>query len=314
MNEPTVINAPLDCPLEDIFRGTVAVMGNLDGVHRGHQALIDEARKLAVIMSKPLAAITFEPHPRYAFRPETENFLLTTLHKKIDLLGQQGIETVFLLPFSRRLSMLEPAEFVNDILGNILGLSGIAVGADFQFGRKRAGTAQMLDELARKAGIEPMIVKPVAEKGEIVKFSSTDAREAIQEGRPEDTARILGRPWSVTGIVEKGKQLGRTLDFPTANIRLGDLIEPAKGVYAVKVHLNGETHNGVANFGSRPTVDGEGVLLEVYIFDFNGNIYGETLEVELHHFIRPEKKFDGLDALKAQISEDSGAARRLLTQ
>lgn len=309
---PHVIHAPLDCALADTFRDHVAVMGNLDGVHLGHQMLIGEARALAEQRGKPLGAISFEPHPRYFFNPDTEGFLLTTQHKKAELLGAQGVETLFLLPFNRRLSMLEPDDFVSDILVDILGLAGIVVGDEYQFGRRRVGTAEMLRDLANANGIEPRIVTPAHDDGRTEKYSSSDARAALKTGHPEEAGRILGRPWSVTGVVEKGKQLGRTLDFPTANIRLGDLIEPAKGVYAVRVVHAGATYDGVANFGSRPTVDGEGVLLEVYLFDFTSNIYGETIEVELRHFIRPEKKFSGLDALKTQIGKDCETARDLL--
>jgi riboflavin kinase/FMN adenylyltransferase len=288
-------------------------MGNMDGVHRGHQALIGEAAKLATNLGKPLSAIVFEPHPRLVFQPDTEPFLLTTPEQKIDLLGQCGIEKVFILPFNRRLSMLSPEAFVEDILHQTLGLAGIVVGAEFQFGQKRSGTADMLDALAQQHGITPLIVTPVSLNGAAEKFSSSGARDALRHGKPEEAAHILGRPWSVAGVVQKGQQLGRTLDFPTANIAIQDVIAPAKGVYAVKARIGEETHAGVANFGSRPTVDGTGLLLEVHLFDFARDIYGENMAVDFLHYIRPETKFDGLDALKAQIAKDCETAVALLS-
>ena len=256
MSAPVVIRAPLNCPVAEEHRGHVAVMGNMDGVHRGHQILISEAAKTARELGRPLGAIIFDPHPRQVFAPDGDPFLLTSLDQKTALLGENGVDTVFVLPFNRHLSMLEPGEFVAEILAGVLGLSGVVVGEDFQFGRKRAGNAAMLEQLGRGNGMVTRTVTPVALDGHDEKFSSSQARDALRNGDPQLAAKVLGRPWSVTGMVEKGRQLGRTLDFPTANISLDNLLHPAKGVYAVTLNHSGQTYKGVANFGNRPTVDG----------------------------------------------------------
>ncbi len=309
---PTILNAPLDCALAEEFRHHVAVMGNMDGVHKGHQALIGEARKLAGELGKPLGAIVFEPHPRQVFNPGGEPFLLTNKEQKAELLGEHGVDTVFILPFNRHLSMLEPDEFVSDILSRVMGLAGILVGEEFRFGRRRAGTTGMLEEFGAAVGIAVKVVEPVALAGATEKFSSSQARQALRDGDPKLAASILDRSWTVRGMVQKGKQLGRTLNFPTANVSLDTYLHPAKGVYAVTAWVHGESHKGVANFGSRPTVDGQGVLLEVFIFDFDEEIYGEVIDVEFHHFIRPEQKFADIDALKTQIIRDCEQAETLL--
>lgn len=312
MSDAALIRTPLDCAVRAELRDTVAVMGNMDGVHLGHQALIARAQGLAQEMERPLSAIVFDPHPRLAFAPDSAPFLLTTLEQKADLLAEHGVETTFALPFNRRLSMLSPADFVDDILGRVLGLAGIAVGAEFCFGRKRSGTAEDLRRLATEKSIRSLIIEPVAADGEDQKYASSAARQALRDGEPEKAASILGRPFTVEGVVQKGQQLGRTLDFPTANLPIGPLIHPAKGVYAVTARVRGEMFRGVANFGERPTVDGTGVLLEVHLFDFARDIYGETLRVSLHHFLRREQKFDSLDALKTQIAADGKQAASLL--
>ncbi|MCI5048175.1 MAG: bifunctional riboflavin kinase/FAD synthetase [Aquisalinus sp.] len=308
----TVIHTPLNCALSDTHRDHVAVMGNMDGVHKGHQVLIGEAAALAREMGKPLGAIIFDPHPRQVFDPSGDPFLLTSREQKIALLGEQGIETVFVVPFNRQLSMLTPEEFVHDILGNVLGLAGVVVGEGFRFGQKRAGTTQMLESLGSAAGMNVRIVTPAAMSGASEKYSSSQARAALRDGDPQLAALIMGRPFTVEGLVQKGQQLGRTLNFPTANISMENYLHPAKGVYAVTVQLGEKFAKGVANFGNRPTVDGTGVLLEVFLFDFAQDIYGETIAVAFHHFIRPEQKFDGLDALKEQIAADCEQAIALL--
>lgn len=309
---PTIIHTPLNCALSEAHRGHVAVMGNMDGVHKGHQVLIGEAARFAQERQKPLGAIIFDPHPRQVFDPTGDPFLLTSREQKIALLGEQGIDTVFVVPFNRQLSMLSPEDFVNDILGNVLGLAGVVVGEGFRFGQKRAGTTQALESLGESAGMSVHIVAPAAMAGASEKYSSSQARQALRDGKPEVAADIMGRPFTVEGIVQKGQQLGRTLNFPTANISTENYIQPAKGVYAVTARIGENEARGVANFGNRPTVDGKGVLLEVFLFDFDQDIYGETLSVSFHHFIRPEQKFDGLDALKAQIAADCDTAARLL--
>lgn len=314
MTAPDILHVPLHCPLAEAYRDSVGVIGNLDGVHLGHQALVREAAAFAGEQAKPLTAIVFEPHPRQFFAPDTAPFLLTSLPQKAYLLKDLGVSRVLVLPFNGTLASQTPEEFVCGLLDHVLGLSGIVCGADFRFGHDRTGTAETLTSLARNCGMAARIVIPVMNEIAAEKFSSSQARNALREGRPEEAARILGRPWSVTGSVEEGRKLGRTLNFPTANIRLDQYVEPARGVYAVTALLDGRSLKGVANFGARPTVDGEGTLLEVHLFDFDGDLYGREMTVAFHHFLRPERKFDGLDALKTQIAADGEQAARLLAQ
>lgn len=305
-----LVRAPLACPVAEERRGAVAVLGNLDGVHRGHQALIAAAAALAEAQDAPLAAVTFEPHPRRAFDPDTPPFLLTTLEQKAAILQGLGCRTVFALPFTPDLFALSPEAFVADILIGVLGLSGVVVGDDFRFGAKRAGDADALTTLGRA---RDLTVRTLGVEGDgAEKFSSTTARQALREGRPEDAARVMGRPFAVSGAVLTGRKLARQLDFPTANVALGpDLVRPRYGVYAVEADAHGGTYAGVANLGVRPTVDGETELLEANLFGFDGDLYDRTIEVRLLRFIRPEQRFDGVDALKAQIARDVASAREL---
>lgn len=294
------------------MRDHVAVMGNMDGVHRGHQILIAQAADLARTQNRALGAVIFDPHPRQVFAPDGPAFLLTSLTQKIALLGAHGVETVFILPFNPSLSNLTPEQFVHEILIKTLGLAGVVVGEDFRFGKKRSGTAQMLQQLCHAQNLPTKTVTPVALDGYGEKFSSSQARQALREGNPQLAAQVLGRPWSIRGVVTEGKKLGRTLNFPTANISIGNLLPPAKGVYAVTVQHQGQTYKGVANFGNRPTVDGQSLLLEVHIFDFSHDIYDQEIEISLQYFLRPEKKFPNLEALKAAITLDCDKAAKLL--
>ena len=309
----SVVRAPLHCPIAEDRRGAVAVLGNLDGVHRGHQAIIAEAARLAAAQGAPLSAVTFEPHPRRAFDPGAEPFLLTTLDQKADILTSLGCRSVFALPFGPELSSLSPTAFVADILAGVLGLSGVVVGEDFRFGAKRAGDADGLKTLGTAHGIAVRTLGVAGEDGDAIKFSSTTARQALREGRPQDAAAVMGRPFAVRGEVLEGRRLARQLDFPTANLELGDLVRPAYGVYAVEARIADETFPGVANLGVRPTVDGETERLEAHLFGFDRDVYGEVVEVALTGFIRPERKFDGVDALKAQIALDVAAAREAVS-
>ena len=306
----SLVRAPLACPLRDELRGAVAVLGNLDGVHRGHQVLIDAARRLAAREGAPLAAATFAPHPRRAFDAGAPPFLLTTLDQKADLLAGLGCAHVFVLPFGPDLSAQSPEAFVGDVLAGTLGLRGVVVGEDFRFGAKRAGDARRLLALAGEAG---MVAEAVAVAGGAQKWSSTTARQALRDGDPQGAAAVLGRPFAVRGPVIEGRRLARTLDFPTANMELGDYVRPAYGVYAVTARLpGGHTAGGVANIGVRPTVDGQTERLEVHFLDWSGDLYGQTIEVALHAFLRPERPFTGVEALRAQIARDAEAARAAL--
>ena len=295
-----------------IGQGAVAAIGNFDGVHRGHLALIDAARALAAECGAPSAALVFDPHPRRYFRPEDPPFLLTRSDDRDRLLKEAGLDAALRLPFDASLASMSPEAFVTEILVKRFALAGVATGADFRFGAGRAGDAQILSRLCAEAGLACRAVAPLHDDGAAAKIGSSGVRALIAVGDMADAARALGRPWHVSGLVECGRQLGRTIDFPTANVDLGPLIRPRHGVYAVKVHHGGETHDGVANFGRRPTVDNGAPRLEAHLFDFAGDLYGEEIGVDFYGFIRGEMKFDGLDALREQILRDCETARGLL--
>lgn len=310
----SLLRAPLSCPLAEDHRGAVAVLGNLDGVHRGHQALLAEARRLAGELSAHLAAVTFEPHPRRAFDPDAPPFLLTTLDQKAEILTDLGCRDVVALPFGEALASRSPEEFVRDVLSGVLGLRGVVVGDDFRFGAKRAGDADALARLGPGHGIEVRALGVTGDDAS-TKWSSTTARQALREGRPEEAAEVMTRPFAVRGEVLEGRRLARQMDFPTANTTLGDLVRPRYGVYAVRATTpGGETYDGVANVGVRPTVDGEVERLETHLFGYAGDLYGRELTVELIDFVRDERPFEGVEQLRAQIARDAEAARTLLTK
>ncbi len=298
----------------DHKRGAVAIIGNLDGVHLGHQALIDDGLALADDINAPSAALIFEPHPRRVFQPDTLPFLLTSLEQKCELLIRYGIETVFVLQFDPALMSLSPDRFVKDILDHRLGLAGVVVGNEFQFGKGRAGKSADLTELGERQFMRVSLTAPAHALGAADKYSSSQARDAIRTGDMACAQSILGRLWSVRGTVQSGKRLGRTIGFPTANIRLGCMLAPARGVYAVETSVEGHRWPGIANFGQRPTVDGDELLLEVHIFGFNQDIYGQTIDVDFVEMIRPEQKFDSVDSLRLQITEDCARAEAILQQ
>ncbi len=308
----SLVRAPLSCSLAPERRGAVAVLGNLDGVHRGHQALLGEARALARALSAPLAAVTFEPHPRRAFDPDAAPFLLTTLEQKAAILEGLGCKAVLALPFGPALSSRSPEAFVEEVLAGVLGLRGVVVGDDFCFGAKRAGDAEALARLGETHGIAVRALGVEGGEGG-VKWSSTTARQALREGRPEEAMAVMGRPFAVRGEVLEGRRLARTMDFPTANMTLGELVRPAYGAYAVTaVTPDGARHGGVANIGLRPTVDGKTERLETHLFGYEGDLYGRMLTVELRAFLRGERAFEGVEALRAQIALDAEAARTAL--
>ena len=299
--------------LPDDARGAVAALGNFDGVHGGHRAVLAACRKIAA--GAPLAAVTFEPHPRSYFRPDDPPFRLTSLQGKIYQLEPLGLDLLFVLAFDAAMAARAPESFARDVLAGGLGLSHAVVGDDFRFGQGRTGRPEDLVAFGRDAGFAVTVMPDViAPDG--IGFSSTRVREHLAAGRPVEAARLLGHPWEIVGCVETGRKLGRTIGFPTANLDLGELLEPARGVYAVSVGLQEDGgwvwRDAVANLGVRPTVDGEKLAFEVHIFDFSEDIYGRALRVRMLDFIRPERRFDGLDALKAQIAVDCDTARRLL--
>jgi len=298
--------------------GAAVAIGNFDGVHRGHQAVIGEALRAARAAGRPGGVLTFEPHPRRFFKPDTPPFLLTRLRTKLRIIAGLGADVAYALRFNPRLAALEAERFVDEVLVRGLDIAEAVVGYDFVFGRGRRGTPELLRARLAQHGRGCRIMPPVAaaalaaEEGMI--YSSTGARDALVAGDPQAAAAILGRPFEIEGHVRRGDQRGRLIGFPTANVELGDYLRPRLGVYAVPARIGREARaiDGVANLGLRPTVGGTAPRLEVHLFDFAGDLYGRQLAVALCRFIRPEMKFPGLDALKAQIAEDAARARTLL--
>ena len=296
-------------------RGGVVSMGNFDGVHRGHQAVIGRAREEARAQARPLALLTFEPHPRQVFQPGTPPYRLTPFRIKAHEIEALGVDDLFVLRFDDRLAAIEAEAFVLAVLVRGLGARQVVVGYNFAFGHRRRGNVELLESLAAREGFGVTRVAPVENPDGII-YSSTLIRDYLMRGEPGRAARLLGRAWEIEGRVERGAKLGRTLGFPTANVPLGEYIQPATGVYAVRAGIDrgADTvwYDGAANLGRRPTVDGTGILLEVHLFDYAGSLYGKHLRVALIERLRGEKKFDGLDALKAQIAADCERARAIL--
>lgn len=291
-----------------------AAIGNFDGVHRGHLFLLKRTIAFAASIGAEPAAVVFDPHPRRFFRPDDPPFLITTPEARDALLREAGAAGVVSLTFDRALASLSPEAFVRDVLKGRLDLAGAVTGGDFRFGAGRAGDAAGLAALCEANGIAPLIVDPLADRRHTEKIGSTAVREAILTGAMDRAAAMLGRPWRVDGAVERGRQIGRTLGFPTANLTLGDLIEPRRAVYAVRAAVDGRKYDAVANFGRKPTVGDVAPLLEVHLFDFSGDLYGARIGVEFIAFLRDERKFDGLEALKAQIAADCIEARGKLSE
>lgn len=299
--------------LPDAARGAVAALGNFDGVHRGHQAVLAEAGALARQLGARPAAAVFTPHPRRVFQPDGEPFALMNGAQRVHALQDAGAQLVHHIPFDRELAAMSPERFVREVLHEGLGLAGVVTGADFCFGQGRVGNATMLESLGEACGMAVRIAAPLGEGPGAQKISSSDVRQALREGAPARAAALLGRPFAIEGEVRQGDQRGRTIGFPTANVALGDYLRPAFGVYAMRVDLGGgEGLPAVGNIGRRPTVEGLEVRLEAHLFDFNADLYGRTIACALIAFIRPEQRFDGLDALRAQISTDCETARRIL--
>lgn len=263
----------------------------------------------------PLGVATFEPHPRSFFNRIADPFRLTLLPEKIRKLATHNVDALYVLDFDEALSSMTPREFVQQVLVEAIGVSAVAVGGDFRFGAKRAGNATVLHELGKEFGFTVSALDAVADD-EGALYSSSSARAALRDGKPEDATAILGEPHRIRGRVEKGDQRGRLLEFPTANLALDGILPPKFGVYAVEVHILEGPHqgrvSGVANLGMRPTFEKTVPILEAHLFDFEGDLYGTEIAVALIAFLRPERKFDGLPALQAQIAADAAQAREML--
>ncbi|TPG60470.1 bifunctional riboflavin kinase/FAD synthetase [Roseomonas nepalensis] len=291
-------------------RGGTVALGNLDGVHRGHRAVLAAAHSARPDL--PLAALTFEPHPREHFRPQDPPFRLTLLPAKAAALAAAGCAHVHAVPFDAALAGMEAEAFCDTVLHEALGARHLACGADFAFGHRRGGDVAFLARWAERRGIGLTVVPPVSDAAGPI--SSTRIRRALQDGYPDRAAALLGRDWEVRGEVFHGDRLGRELGWPTANVWLGRHLEPARGVYAVVAVLaDGSLVPGVANVGRRPTLGGDPeTRLETHLFDWFGDLYGQEIGIRLHRFLREDATFDGLDALKAAIASDAARARAVL--
>ena len=291
-------------------RGAAVALGNFDGVHLGHAHVLRAAH--AARPDAPLAVLTFEPHPREVFRPDDPPFRLTLPPARADALAGLGVRILYELPFDDAFSMMSAEHFVTEVLHQGIGARHLVCGPDFAFGHRRGGDTAFLAARAEALGIGLTVATPFGD--EAGPISSSRIRRALQDGYPERASIKLGRHWAIRGTVAHGEARGRTIGFPTANIALGRHLEPARGVYAVTARLaDGRRVRGVANVGRRPTVGpATETRLEVNIFDFEGDLYGAELEVSLHAFLRPERRFPGLDALRAQIAADAAEARHIL--
>ena len=303
-----VIQGHADVPAE--LRGAVVAVGNFDGVHRGHLAVIGEARRIAAEQRAPSAVVTFDPHPRRYFKPNDPPFELTPLPSKARQIAALGIDALFVLPFDPAMAALTAHDFVAKPLVGGIQIRHVVVGFDFVFGNNRRGNVELLEGMSEEFGFGFTAVQPVQTAGAVC--SSTTIRHLLRDGKPREAAAQLGRLWEIEGEVQTGDRRGRTIGFPTANIALGPFVTPAIGVYAVWVGIGSRWHMGAANIGSRPTVGGTDVRVEANVFDFSGDLYGQIIRVALVDYLRPEMKFSGLDELKARIAEDSKKARAVL--
>ena len=294
-------------------RGASLALGNFDGVHRGHRRVIADAAQAARALSTPLGVVTFEPHPRRWFNPAAQPFRLTTLDQQERVLSDLGVDRLYILPFDAELAELSDEDFAREVLAEGLGARHVAAGFDISFGKGRTGDPESLRCYGERLGFGVSIAEAVAD-GSGQKCSSSAVRQALRDGDMRRVATLLGRPYAIEGVVVHGDQLGRTIGFPTANISLEDYVRPAFGIYACRTRLaDGREVPSVGYIGRRPTiVDGVDERLEVHLFDFDEDLYGQTLEVELTDLVRGDRKFDSLDAMIAQMERDAAKARAIL--
>lgn len=296
--------------------GAVVAIGNFDGVHRGHIAVIERAEALAHRLGRPCAVLTFEPHPSDYFRGPNTIFRLTPLEAKARIFKRLGLEGMIVISFDAALARLPAEDFVAEILLRRLGVRAVVAGYDFHFGAGRTGTPAFLKEAGARHGFEVEIVARIAADSadEREAASSTATRAALEAGDVERAAHLLGHPFSILGKVVEGQKLGRTIGFPTANILPDPSCRLRHGIYAVRAEVGGRVCDGVANYGRRPTFDNGPALLETYLFDFDGDLYGQTMEVFFVGWIRAEAKFPSIDALVAQIRDDEAQAKEILRE
>ena len=293
-------------------QGAVVAIGNFDGVHLGHRAVVEEGARIARTLGAPLAVLTFEPHPRQVLSPPGEPFRLTPFRLKARHLAALGVEILFVVRFDRAFAAREPASFVADVVAAGIGARHVVVGHDFAFGRGRAGTVALLTEVGAASGVGVTTIEAAGTGTEV--YSASQARRLLAAGEVAALPPLLGRFWEIEGRVIAGDRRGRTIGFPTANLRCAGILHPARGVYALWARPDDGGHwlPAVANLGRRPTFDKTEDLLEVHIFDYAGNLYGRRLRAAFAERVRPERRFDGIDALKAQIASDCEAARAIL--
>ncbi len=304
-----------DVPAEG--RGAVVAIGNFDGVHLGHQAVISDARRIAREAGAPLAVLTFEPHPREVLGQADGPFRLTPFRIKLREIAGLGVDILYLLRFDRKFASLAADDFIHRLLVGGLGVSHVVVGYDFAYGRARSGNSALLQENAEAGGYR---VSQVSVAGtDQGKYSASEARARLSAGDVAGAAQILGRPWEIEGRVQRGERRGRKLGFATANLAIAGMLHPAHGVYALWAGVKRGADDGpewrpaVANLGRRPTFDENELLLEVHVLDFAGDLYGRRLRARFVARVRPERRFEGLDELKAQIARDTACARDLLS-
>ncbi len=295
----------------DALRGAIIALGNFDGFHLGHQAVAGEAIAWAKAEGRPAIIATFDPHPVRFFKPEAAPFRLTTLDQRQELFAAAGADAMLVFAFDAELASTAAEDFMAKLLVERLGAAGVVTGEDFTFGQARGGNIELLKTRGAELGLSSRAVGAVMLDGEVV--SSSRIREALKAGDCETATRLLTRPFAIRGVVQHGDKVGRTIGFPTANLPLGNYLRPHYGIYAVSAQLaDGTRLHGAANLGIRPSFDPPKELLEPHFFDWSGDLYGQEIEVAFHHFLRPEAKFDSLDALTRQMLVDCDQARKLL--
>ncbi len=299
-------------PVPEHLRGAILALGNFDGFHRGHQAVVGEAIRRAREQGRPAIIATFDPHPVRFFDPQAEPFRLTTLDQRAELFAAAGADAMLVIGFDADVAGMSAQSWVEDGLHGHLGAAGVVTGEDFTFGKGRSGNPQVLRELGAPLGLDAVTVGPVHD--DTGPISSSRIRAALKAGDCATATALLTRPFAIRGVVQHGDKIGRTIGFPTANLPLDNYLRPRFGIYAVTGRLTGQgtVLKGAANIGVRPHFDPPKELLEPHFFDFSGDLYGQEVEVAFHHFIRPEAKFASLDELVAQIGQDCDRARELL--
>jgi riboflavin kinase/FMN adenylyltransferase len=301
----------LDQPVPEHLRGSIVALGNFDGFHLGHQAVVGRAVARGHHERRPVIVATFDPHPVRHFKPGVAPFQLTSLDQRQELFAHAGADAMLVFHFDAELAATTAEDFIAKLLADRIGAAGVVTGDDFTFAKGRGGNVTVLRELGAVAGIVAEAVAPVMLGDE--RISSGRVREALEAGDPGTATRLLSRPFAIAGEVEHGDSRGRELGYPTANVRIGDYQRPTYGIYAVRVRLDDDREiPGVASLGIRPTFEPPVELLEAHLFDFDEDLYGRTIEVSLHAYIRPERKFDDLSLLAAQMDQDAAEARRLL--